>query len=114
MYHQRTLFFIVFTSGIRLKYFTSVSRCLFASIHDVRLEETRSGPTDPTDEIGFMTGGRSVTPGSRAKTGSALSNPTRGETPPKIDKRLTQIYVSTASTYRFGKSFYDSSRFCKS
>ena len=49
---------------------------------------------EPTDEIGFPgSGHRSTTPHSRAKTSSVQST-TRGDTPPKIDKRLTQVYVS--------------------
>lgn len=71
-------------------------RSIFSSISDVKLEETRAGPVEPTDEIGFQGSGglRSTTPHSRAKTSSVLSAQNRGETPPKIDKRLTQVYVS--------------------
>jgi hypothetical protein len=72
-------------------------RSIFSSINDVKLEETRAGPIEPTDEVGFPGSGgglRSTTPHSRAKTSSVLSAQNRGETPPKIDKRLTQVYVS--------------------
>ncbi|KAL4232681.1 hypothetical protein ACF0H5_007369 [Mactra antiquata] len=75
-------------------------KSLFTSINDVKLEETRAGPIEPTDEIGFQgsaTGLRSTTPHSRAKTSSVLSNINRGDTPPKIDKRLTQVYSMNPS-----------------
>lgn len=90
-------YFSLFSFHPTYTVFVLFHRSLFASINDVKLEETRSGPTEPTDEVGFhgsTTGLRSTTPASRAKTGSALSNTNRGDTPPKIDKRLTQIYVS--------------------
>ena len=73
-------------------------RSLFTSIHDVRLEEAQQGNGEPSDEVGFAgsaTGLRSTTPASRAKTSSIMSDKSRTDTPPKIDKRLTQIYVST-------------------
>ncbi|WAR07684.1 DYHG-like protein [Mya arenaria] len=76
-------------------------KSIFASINDVKLEETRAGPIEPTDEVGFPgsnTGLRSGTPGSRAKTSSVLSTQNRGDTPPKIDKRLTQIYGGQSDT----------------
>ena len=74
-------------------------RSLFTSIHDVKLEEAHgNGAFEPSDEVGFghgsATGLRAGTPGSRAKTSSIMSDKTRSDTPPKIDKRLTQIYVS--------------------
>ncbi|XP_053397319.1 dynein axonemal heavy chain 5-like isoform X6 [Mercenaria mercenaria] len=75
-------------------------KSIFSSINDVKLEETRAGPMEPTDEVGFpgSAGGlRSTTPHSRAKTSSVLSNQNRGETPPKIDKRLTQVYKRKGS-----------------
>ena len=63
----------------------------------MKLEEAQgNGAFEPSDEVGFgsVTGLRAGTPGSRAKTSSIMSDKTRSDTPPKIDKRLTQIYVS--------------------
>ncbi|XP_060567478.1 dynein axonemal heavy chain 5-like [Ruditapes philippinarum] len=81
-------------------------KSIFSSINDVKLEETRAGPIEPTDEVGFPGSGgglRSTTPHSRAKTSSVLSAQNRGETPPKIDKRLTQVYRKKGSSSEYTK-----------
>ena len=71
----------------------------------MKLEEAQGGGVlEPSDEVGFTgsaTGLRSGTPASRAKTSSIMSDKTRSDTPPKIDKRLTQIYVSILHLYMY-------------
>lgn len=76
------------------------NRSLFSSISDVKLEEANP-PEDelPTDEIGFGKGtdGHRTSTSSRAGGKSMLSPSLRSTTPPKIDKRLTEHYVSLFS-----------------
>ncbi|KAJ8314952.1 hypothetical protein KUTeg_007102 [Tegillarca granosa] len=69
-------------------------RSIFSSIYDVRLEEANTDLEEPTDEIGFGGSRTQLRTGSRQKTSSVISPGQRSQTPPKIDKRLTEIYLS--------------------
>jgi hypothetical protein len=74
-------------------------RSLFSAINDVKLEEANAPEDEPTDEIGFSksSDGHRTGTGSRGK--SMLSPSLRSTTPPKIDKRLTEHYVSIKSSF---------------
>lgn len=81
-------------------------RSIFSSIYDVRLEEANT-LEEPTDEVGFAhsrTGMRTPT-GSRVRTASALSPP-NANTPHKIDKRLTEVYVRFCGITFFALQIY--------
>ena len=68
-------------------------RSIFSAIYDVKLEEADPGMDEPTDEIGFAQS-RTGTQSRGNRSTSVLSPGLRSNTPPKIDKRLTEIYVS--------------------
>lgn len=68
-------------------------RSIFSAIYDVKLEEADTGPDEPTDEIGFAQS-RTGTQSRGNRSTSVMSPGLRSNTPPKIDKRLTEIYVS--------------------
>lgn len=68
-------------------------RSIFSAIYDVKLEEADTGADEPTDEIGFAQS-RTGTQSRGNRSTSVLSPGLRSNTPPKIDKRLTEIYVS--------------------
>lgn len=59
----------------------------------MKLEEADTGPDEPTDEIGFAQS-RTGTQSRGNRSTSVMSPGLRSNTPPKIDKRLTEIYVS--------------------
>jgi len=73
-----------------------IYRSIFSSIFDVRLEQVND-MEDPTDEVGFShsRAGMRTPTGSRNRTSMSGQ---RSNTPPKIDKRLTEIYVSKLIT----------------
>ncbi|XP_052708586.1 uncharacterized protein LOC128183562 isoform X10 [Crassostrea angulata] len=66
-------------------------KSIFSAIYDVKLEEADTGPDEPTDEIGFAQS-RTGTQSRGNRSTSVMSPGLRSNTPPKIDKRLTEIY----------------------
>lgn len=75
--------------------FALVDRALFSAITDVRLEKKKE-VEDDSDLDSILDGRKSgMSPGGKTRTSSSMSPHLEAHTPTKLDKRLTQIHVST-------------------